>query len=86
MFDSEGLSRKKRGRAAHRGSVTRFVNHAYEVLRAEDGHNVQKLKQQKHPLSEKLDILLKLDNQLIELIRVGELEEVVEQADKVREK
>ena len=58
MFDAEGLSRKKRVRAAHRGSVARFVNQAYEVLRAEDGLNVPKLKQQKHALSKKLDIII----------------------------
>ena len=86
MSDAEGLSWKKRVRVAHRGSVTRIVDQVYEVLRAEDGLSVPKLKQQKLTLSGKLDVLSKLDDELIELIHEEEMDEEVEQADKVREK
>ena len=83
---SEALIRKKRVRAAHRGSVTRIVDQVYEVLQADDSFNIPRLKQQRMTLSGKLDVLSKLDDELIESIDEEELDEEVEQADKVREK
>lgn len=60
----------------HWGSVTRNIGQVYENLKAGDGPNVPRFRQQKLSLSWKLDVLPKLDDELIE----------VEQADIIREK
>ena len=82
---SEILLRKKKVRAGHRGSVTRILTQVYELLDSTEELNSMRLRQWKQPLSGKLDVLSKLDKELIELVP-EELDNEVDQADKIREK
>ena len=82
----EGLARKRKVRAAHRGSVTRIVGQVYESLECEEALNLPKLRQQKLLLAEKLNVLSKLDDELIEMVGEDELDSEVEQADVIKEK
>lgn len=86
MSEAEGLTRKRKVRAAHRGSATRIIGQVYENLESRDGINVPKLRQQKLLLSGKLDVLSKLDDELIEMVAEDELDSEVEQADIIKEK
>ena len=83
---SEILLRKKKVRAAHRGSVTRILTQVYESLDSTEELNSTRLRQQKQSLSGKLDVLSKLDEELIELVPEEELDNEVDQADKIRER
>lgn len=84
--DGAAISRKKKVRAAHRGSATRIMGQTYENLGSGEGPNLSRLRQQKVSLTEKLELLSKLDDELIEVVTEEELEAEVEQADIVREK
>ena len=85
MAEEEGdsLARKKRVRAAHRGSVTRIIGQVEEALESADA---RRLKQLRQSLTDKSAILSKLDDELIEIVEEEQLESEVEQADLVREK
>ena len=41
---AKALARKRRVRAAHRGSVTRIIGQVYENIELRDGPNLPKLK------------------------------------------
>ena len=86
MPETEGLARKRKVRAAHRGSVTRIVSQVYESLESGEALNLPRLRQQKSQLSGKLDVLSKLDDELIEMVAEDELDAEVEQADVIKEK
>ncbi len=79
---SEIMARKKRVRAAHRGSVTKMIGRLNDALGSSD---VCRLKQLKQSLTDKLSVLSKLDDELIELVGEEQLEAEVEQADLIRE-
>ena len=79
----EAIQHKKRVRAAHRGSVTRLLGQVDEMLASTD---VCRLKQLKQSLIDKLSVLSKLDDELIELVEEDQLEAEVEQADLIKEK
>ena len=80
------LARKKKIRAAHRGSTTKIIERVNESLRLPEGPNIPKLTLYRSALSEKLELLMKLDSELIDLVADDELEHEVEQADQVRER
>ena len=86
MPETEGLARKWKVRAAHRGSVTRIVSQVYENLESGEALNLPRLRQQKSLLSGKLDVLSRLDDELIEMVAEDELDNEVEQADIIKEK
>ena len=86
MPETEGLTRKRKVRAAHRGSVTRIISQVYESLESGEALNLPRLRQQKLQLSGKLDVLSKLDDELIEMVAEDELDVEVEQADVIKEK
>ena len=86
MPETGGLDRKRKVRAAHRGSVTRIVGQVYESLESGDALSVPRLRQQKSLLSGKLDILSKLGDELIEMVTEDELDHEVEQADIIKER
>ena len=79
----EATTRKKRVRAAHRGSVTRLLGQVDETLESADA---RRLKQLKQSLIGKRDVLLTLDDELIELVNEEQLDTEVEQADLIKEK
>jgi hypothetical protein len=78
----EAAVRTKRNRAAHRGSVTRLLGQVDETVASAD---VCRLKQLKQSLNGKLDVLSKLDDDLIELVDEEHLDAEVEQADLIKE-
>ena len=80
---AEEAARKKRVRAAHHGSVTRLTAQLENVL---ESGNARQMKQLRQSLTDKLQVLSKLDDKLIELVRDERLEEEVEQADLIRER
>ena len=86
MPETEGLTRKRKVRATHRGSDTRIISQVYESLESREALNLPRLRQQKLQLSGKLDVLSKLDDELIEMVAEDELDVEVEQADVIKEK
>ena len=72
-------------RRAHRASATRLCNSAYEDINADVVH-VAKLKQQRQSVTEKVQTLAKLDEEMLDLVEEEALEAEIEQADIVREK
>ena len=79
----EALRKKKRVRGAHRSSVTRLIGQVDEAI---DSKDVRRMRQLKQSLTDKSNVLAKLDDELIELVGEEELETEVEQADLIREK
>ena len=75
--------RKRRVRAAHRGSVTRLTSQLEHVL---DSGDARQMKQLKQSLTDKLHVLSKLDDKLIDLVPDEQLEEEVQQADLIKER
>ena len=63
-----------------------MISQVTKNLEAEDGPDVSQLRQQKLLLSEKLDILSKLDEELIDMVKEDDLDTEVEQADLIRER
>ncbi len=86
MTDADGLTRKKKVRAAHRASVTRMMAQAQELLSAEDGLDLPKLRHKREGMAAKAELLGKLDEEIVEVVHEDELEGEVEGADLVRER
>ena len=80
---AEEAASKKRVRAAHRGSATRLTTQLEHIL---DSGDTRQMKQLRQSLTDKLQVLTKLDGELIELVQDDQLEEEVEQVDLVRER
>ena len=85
MAETEAVSRKKRIHAGHRGSVTKTISQVYEALLDSEA-NSSKLGQQHLTLSKKLDVLKKLDEDILNAILEDNLEDEIEQADSFRDK
>ena len=83
--DEQTAHRTRRGnvRRVHRASGTRFMN---QIDVAIEFKNTRQLKQLKQSLIDKLSVLMKLDDELIELVEEGDLEAEVEQADETRQR
>ena len=64
---TEGLARKKRIRAGHRGSATRMLNLTDDLMLSADTIDVARLAQLKLSLGEKLETLKHLDGEILEL-------------------
>ena len=91
MAEREGLTRKKRVRGGHRASATRVISQADEAIRSgpepgASGFNMAALKQYKLTLQEKLEILTRLDEEILEAVEEGEVEEEIGHADVFKEK
>ena len=67
---SEGLNRKKKIRGGHRSSATRTINEVYETIEstADRGSVITKLMQCKLTLGDKLTIMKRYDDEILELI------------------
>ena len=83
---AEALTRKRKVRAAHRASVTRMITQSKEMLDSGEELSAAKLKQKRQALEQKLELLLKLDAEIVEIIDEDVLDEEIGQADIVREK
>ena len=79
----EATARKKRLRAAHRGSATRLLSQVDTAIASPD---LPRLRQLQRSLISKQDVLSKLDDEMIELVREDELDQEVENADVIQEK
>ena len=82
---TEGLARKKSIRAGHRGSATRMMNLADDLLAA---HIVDeaRLAQLKLSLEEKLGTLKQLDGAILDLTKVDHLEDEIQAADEFKDR
>lgn len=79
------LTRKKKQRGRHRSSTTRTINQTYDNLRAAEGINLPKLKQQETTLKEKLGILKDLDAEILALLPEDDIEDEIKEQDEYRE-
>ena len=80
---SEGISRKRKVRGGHRGSATRMLNEVYETIESSADKNsvVTKLEECKISLEEKLRVIKRQDEEILELVDDEELEHEIEEAD-----
>ena len=76
-------TRTKRIRAAHRGAVTRLINQMSDVSLSADIGRQKLLKQ---ALVNKINVLSRLDEELLLTVAEEELDSEVEQADLVKER
>ena len=83
---AEEVRVKQLKRRGHCGSVTRLIVQLKSNLEEENGPNVPKLRQQRSLLSAKLEILSKLDEEILELTPEGEIEQEIDLADQTKEK
>ena len=81
---AEGLVRKKKVRAGHKGSATRMLNQIDTILSSE-APDVSKLSQLKLSIQEKLETIKQLDGEILELIEEDDLATEIEQADSFKE-
>ena len=79
---STDLASKKRVRAGHRASTTRFLGQVDAATAASD---VAKIIQLKRSLEDKLKSLNTLDEEILALTAEGDIEDEIVQADEVRE-
>ena len=84
----EGLNRKKKIGRGHRSSATRTINEVYETIEstADRGSVITKLMQCKLTLEDKLVIMQRYDNEILELIGDQEVEDEIDQADTFNER
>ena len=68
MSEAEELTTKKKVRVAQLGYITKIVSKVYDNLESSDGPSLSRLRQQKLLLYGKLEVLTKLDDELIELV------------------
>ena len=80
--DGTTHTRRVRVRAAHRGTVTRLINQLDEVLSLAD---VSRLKQMRQSLMAKMEILSRMDEEILALVEEDQVGGEIEQADVVRE-
>ena len=85
---AEGLSRKRKMRGGHRSSTKRTISALYESIEStEDTESVvTKLEQRRITLKEKLETLRQLDEEILELVEEGEVNDEIEQSDIFKER
>ena len=81
--DGMTLSRIVRRRAGHRTTVTRLVNGLNEVIASRD---TGRLRQMRQSLRDKIEILSRLDEQILSKVNDDQVESEIERADLVKEK
>ena len=85
---AEGLSRKRKVRGGHRSSTKRTISVLYESIEStKDTESVvTKLEQCRITLKEKLETLRQLDEEILELVEEGEVNDEIEQSDFFKER
>ena len=86
MAETEAVSQKKMIHAGHWGSVTKTISQVYEVLLDSEANSSKLGGKQCLTLVEKLDVLKKLDEDILKAIVEDNLEHEIEQADSFRDK
>lgn len=85
---STDLSRKKKMRGGHRGSVTQTMGIVDELMELEElqalARHEAKLKQLRTTLQEKLQLLQTLDEEILDLVSDDEIEKEIQEADRLR--
>ena len=81
---TEELVKKKRVCARHRASVSCMVKKSEELFAA-DPPDTTKLAQLKMSLKEKLEVLSRLDGEILSLVEEASITEEIEQSDGVKE-
>ena len=81
--ETAALRKKRRIRGAHRASATRLISSLEGAIESGDA---PRLKQLKQSLADKASVLMKLDEELIELAEEEKLDYEVEQADMIKER
>ena len=81
---STNLPRSKRVRAGHRASTTKIIRRLEEVLAA-DPLDKDKLSQLKLTLGEKLEVLKRLDAEILTMVEEGVVADEIEQSDAFKE-
>ena len=84
----EALTRKKKVRGGHRSSANRTISQIYETIESTENpeSTLTKLKQCKMALEEKLEVVKRCDEEILELTREDDVENEIEQADVFKEK
>jgi len=82
---SESLNRRKKVRGGHRTSAKRTIAALYEVIENPDAI-ITKLEQCKITLTEKLDTLRRLDEEILEQVEDDDVDDEIEQADVCHER
>lgn len=77
-------NRKKHVRAGHRGSATKFIRRAEDLL-SSDKPDVDKLSQLKFTLNEKLEVVKLLDGEILETVQEEDVAEEIDRSDEFKE-
>jgi len=83
---AEALARKKKVRAGHRSSATRLMHQLAEESDTAEGPSLDRLMQCKLTLSDKLQKLHTLDDEILALVDDEAVEDEIEQADIFKER
>ena len=85
---AEGLGRKRKVIGGHRASTKHTIAVLYEAIEATDDLEsvVTKLEQCRIMLKEKLKTLKQLDEEILELVDDGEVDDEIKQADTFKER
>ena len=75
---AELLAHKNKMRAGHRASATKMIGQVYEAL-VDTEINLSRLKQQKTVIEEKMNLLWRLDEEILDSLT--EEEEIVEEIE-----
>ena len=78
------LARKKNVRGGHRGSATKSIKRVDELL-PHDPPDIDELMQIKLKLTEKLDVLNRLDSEILDIVNEEDVAGEIEQADEFKE-
>ena len=81
---AENLARKRRIRGGHKASATKIITKVEESASAAE-RDKSALLQMKLSLDEKLEMLKRLDGEILELTEDGQVVEEIEQADSFKE-
>ena len=78
------LSRRKRIRAGQRASATKAIGRAEDLLSSAEPH-VDKLSQLKFMLCEKLDVLNRLDGEILDMVEEEAMADEIDNSDGFKE-
>ena len=82
---SESLNGRKKVEGGHRVSAKRTIAALYEAIENPDSI-ITKLEQHKITLTEKLDTLRRLDEEILEQVEDDDIDDEIEQADVCHER
>ena len=78
MADAEGLSRKKKLRAAHWAWATRLIMQTQEMTDPDSRVlDISKLSQKRQALQAKMEVLTKPDEEIVEIVNEDTLKEEI---------